>query len=96
MTSEENRKLYSHYKNELKTIYDDIADDIRIKSNCACMSMARSPQSFFLNLEKKQDVQNRIRKLIVQKKRNNGTQMIKTFYETLFKRNCLQANVENQ
>ena len=30
------------------------------------------------------------------KKRNNGTQMTKTFYETLFKRNFLQANVENQ
>ena len=26
LTSEENRKLYDHYKNELKTIYDHIAN----------------------------------------------------------------------
>ena len=34
MTSEENRKLYNLYKNELETIYDHIANGIRIKSKC--------------------------------------------------------------
>ena len=33
-TSEENRKLYNHYKNELETIYDHIANGIRIRSKC--------------------------------------------------------------
>ena len=33
-TSEENRKLYNHYKNESETIYDHIADGIRIRSKC--------------------------------------------------------------
>ena len=33
-TSEENRKLYNHYKNKLETIYDHIANGIRIRSKC--------------------------------------------------------------
>ena len=33
-TSEENRKLYNHYKNNLETIYDYIADGIKIRSKC--------------------------------------------------------------
>ena len=34
LTSEENRKLYSHYKNYLEFIYDHTADGIRIRSKC--------------------------------------------------------------
>ena len=47
-TSEQNRKLYSQIKNKLETIYDHIADGIRIRSKCVNgMSMARSLQSSF-------------------------------------------------
>ena len=31
LNSEENRKLYNHYKNDLETIYDYIADGIKIR-----------------------------------------------------------------
>ena len=34
LTSEENRKLYNHYKNILEITYDQIADGIRIRSKC--------------------------------------------------------------
>ena len=34
LNSEENRKVYNHYKNDLDTIYDYIADDIKITSKC--------------------------------------------------------------
>ena len=34
LTSEKNRRLYNHYKNELETIYGHIADGIRIRSKC--------------------------------------------------------------
>ena len=47
-TLEQNRKLYSQIKNKLETIYDHIADGIRIKGKCVNgMSMARSLQSSF-------------------------------------------------
>ena len=34
LISEESRKRYSHYKNELETIDDHISDGIRIRSKC--------------------------------------------------------------
>ena len=34
LNSEENKKFYNHYKNQLDTIYDHIADVIRIWSKC--------------------------------------------------------------
>ena len=53
---------------------------------------------FFLNLEKKRGVQNRIRKLIVEDKEITDhkeiSKNIKTFYETLFKRNFSKSNVK--
>ena len=53
-----------------------------------------------MNLEKKQGVQNRIRKLIVEEKEishhKETYKSIKAFYETLFKRNFSKTNVEKQ
>ena len=34
LNSEENRKVYNHYKNDLETIHDYIADGIKIRSKC--------------------------------------------------------------
>ena len=53
-----------------------------------------------MNLEKKEGVQNRIRKLIVEEKEisdhKETYKSIKAFYETLFKRNFSKTNVEKQ
>ena len=100
LTSEENRKLYNHYKNELETIYDHIADGIKIRSKCEWYEHGEKSTKFFLNLEKKRGVQNRIRKLIVEEKEITNhkeiSKNIKAFYETLFKRNFSKTNVEKQ
>ena len=68
MTSEENRKLYNLSKNELETIYDHIADGIRIRGKCEWYEHGEKSTNFFLGLEKKRGIQNRIRKLIVEEK----------------------------
>ena len=55
---------------------------------------------FFLNLEKKRGVQNRIRNLIVEDKEINDykeiSKNIEASHETLFKRNFSKTNVEKQ
>ena len=100
LTSEENRKLYNNYKNELETIYDHIADGIKIRSKCEWYEHGEKSTKFFLNLDKKQDVQNRIWKLIVEEKEmadhKETSKNIKTFYETLFKQNFSKTYVEKQ
>ena len=52
LSSEENRKLYNHYKNELETIYDHIADGIRIRRKCEWYEHREKSTKFFSNLEK--------------------------------------------
>ena len=47
LTSEENRKLYNHYKNELETIYDPIADSIGIRSKCEWYEHGEKSAEFF-------------------------------------------------
>ena len=47
LTSEENRKLYNHYKNELETIYDPIADGIRIRSKYEWYEHKEKSTKFF-------------------------------------------------
>ena len=56
LTSEENRKLYSDYKNELETIYDPIADGIRIRSKCEWYEHGEKSTKYFLDLEKKRSL----------------------------------------
>ena len=100
LNSEENRKLYDHYKNKLETIYDHIADGTRIRSKCEWYEHGAKSTKFFLNLEKKRGVQNQIRKLIFENKEKTDhkeiSKNIKTFYETLFKQNFSKFNVEKQ
>ena len=64
LTSEENRKLYSDYKNELETIYDPIADGIRIRSKCKWYEHGEKSTKFFLDLEKKQSLNKTSQKLM--------------------------------
>ena len=97
---EENRKLYNHYKNELKTIYDHIAEGIKLRSKCEWYEHGEKSTIFFLNFEKKRGVHNRIQKLIVEVKEITDhkkiSKNIKAFYETLFKRSFPKTNVEKQ
>ena len=94
------RKLYNHYKNELETIYDYIADGIKIRSKREWYEHGEKSTKFFLNLEKKRGVQNRIRKLIVEEieitDHKEISKNIKAFYETFFKRNFSKSNVQIQ
>ena len=53
LTFEENRKLYNHYKNKLETIYDQIADGIRIRRKCEWYEHGDKSTKFFSNLEKR-------------------------------------------
>ena len=100
LNSEENRKLYNHYKKDLETIYDYIVDGIKIGSKCEWYVHGEKSRKVFLNLEKKLGVQNRVRKLIVKEKEITDPKEIlnniKAFYETLFKQNSSKANVEKQ
>ena len=100
LNSEENRKLYNHYKKDLETIYDYIVDGIKIGSKCEWYEHGEKSRKVFLNLEKKLGVQNRVRKLIVKEKEITDPKEIlnniKAFYETLFKQNSSKANVEKQ
>ena len=52
LTSKENRKLYHHYKNEIESIYDYIADGIKMKSKCEWYEHGEKSTKLFLNLEK--------------------------------------------
>ena len=56
----ENGKFYSHYRNELETIYDHIAEGIRIRSKCEWYEHGEKSTKFFLNHEKSRSVQNHI------------------------------------
>ena len=100
LTSDENRKFYNHYKNEWETIYDHIAEGLKIRSKCECYKHDEKSTKFFLNLEKKRHVQNGIRKLIAEEKEITDhkeiSKNIKAFYKTLLKQNFWKTNAEKQ
>ena len=68
LISEENSKLYKHYRNELETIYDNITNSIKIWSKCEWCEHGENSTKFFFNLERTRGVRNRMRKLIVEVK----------------------------
>ena len=49
-------------------LYDHIADGVRLRRKCDWYEQGEKSTKFFLNLEKQQGNQNRIRKLIVNEK----------------------------
>ena len=73
---------------------------MKIRSKCEWYEHGKKSAKFFLNLEKKRGVQNRIWKLIVEEKEINHPKEIsknlKAFYETLFNQNFSKNNVEKQ
>ena len=89
LNTEDNIQSYNIYKKELDSIYDHIAEGIRIRSKCDWYEHGEKSTKFFLNLEKKRGNQNQIRKLIIDEKEIDGdVEIFKkfgSFYETLFK-----------
>ena len=65
LESSENLKKYESLKNDLELIYDHIAEEVRLRSQCDWYKQGEKSTKFFLNLKKQQCNQNRIRKLIV-------------------------------
>ena len=95
LNSEENRKLYNHYNNDLETIFDHIVNGIKNKE---LMWVVWAWASFFLISKKNRGVQNWVRKLIARKKEITDPQEmssnIKVFYETVFKENSSKTTVK--
>ena len=60
------------YGKELESIYDHIAEGIRIRSKCDWYEHGEKSTKFFFNLEKKHDNQNQISKLIIDEKEIDG------------------------
>ena len=69
LNREDNIQSYNIYKKELDSIYNHIAEGIRIRSTkCDWYEHGEKPTKFFLNLEKKRYNQNQICKLIIDEK----------------------------
>ena len=89
LNTKDNVQSYNIYKKELDSIYDHIAEGIRIRSKCDWYQHGKKSTKCFLNLEKKRGNQNQIRKLIIDEKEIDGDveilKKIGSFYETLFK-----------
>ena len=99
MENSDNLRKYERLKNDLELIYDHVAEGVRLRSKCDWYEQGEKSTKFFLNLEKQQDNQSRIRKLIVnEKERNNETEIlnqIKLFYETLFQNPSQKDSVDD-
>ena len=72
LNTEDNVQSYNTYKKELDSIYDHIAEGIRIRSKCDWYQHSEKSTKCFLNLEKKRGNQNQIRKLIIDEKEIDG------------------------
>ena len=70
--TEDNIQSYNIYKKELESIFDHIAEGIRIRSKCDWYEHGEKSTKFFLNLEKKRGNQIQIRKLKIDEKEIDG------------------------
>ena len=95
---EDNLSKYNSVKNELDVIYDQITEDMRIRSKCNWYEHGEKSKHFFLNLEKQRGSQSTIKKLVVDDKEiTNQTlisERIREFYEMLFKKQKQDASKE--
>ena len=72
LNTKNNIQSYTIYKKELDSIYDHIAEGIRIRSKCDWYEHGEKSTKFYLNLEKKRGNQNQICKLIIDEKEIDG------------------------
>ena len=56
---------YNSIRSELDTIYDHIAEGIKIRSKCNWYEQGKKSTQFFLNLEKQWGTESAIKKLII-------------------------------
>ena len=87
LNTEDNIPSCNIYKKELDSIYDHIAEGIRIRSKCDWYEHGKKSTKFFLNLRKKRGNQNQIHKLIFDEKETDVEveilKNVERFYETL-------------
>ena len=77
---EENLKLFNEARNELESIYEFIAEGIKIQSKCSWYEHGEKSTKYFLNLEKKRGSLNCVKKLIVDGKEiENKSDILKSF-----------------
>ena len=85
LNTEDNIQSYNIYKKEINSVYDHIAEVIRIRSKCDWYEHGEKSTKFYLNLEKKRGNQNQICKLIIDEKEiDGGVEILKkigSFYE---------------
>ena len=60
-----NLESYHNIKDKVEEIYGKKAEGTRIRSKCLWYERGEKLSKFFLNLEKRRDIQGQIRKLIV-------------------------------
>ena len=61
--SDENQCLYDKCKQDLKELYDDITEGIRIRIRCRWYEKGEKSPKFFLNLEKCNGTPSQIHKI---------------------------------
>ena len=84
----ENQILYQSYRVELKEIYSEIAEGIRIRSKCQWYEEGEKSTKFFLDLEKNNNIRSQIKKVLVNtheiSDQKNILHEIKVHFENLF------------
>ena len=68
LSTKENQCLYDKCKQDLEKIHDNIAEGIRIRRRCQWYEEGEKSSTFSLNLEKFNETQSAIRKIIMIKK----------------------------
>ena len=90
LSTGENQCLYDKCKRDLEEIYDNIAEETRIRSRCQWYEEGEKSSKFFLNLEKFNGTRSQIRKIVVNDQEivdpNKILNEIKIFYESLFRK----------
>ena len=64
LDNDESLKVYNEVKIELDSIYDNIAEGLRIRSKCDWQEHGEKSSKIFLNLEKQRGPHSKIQKLI--------------------------------
>ena len=93
----DNLESYDNIKDKIEGIYGKKAKGTRIRSKCLWYEGGEKSSKFFLNLEKRRDIQGQIRKLIINNREimhQNKTQNKLLFsYEILFRNMSLRKTL---
>ena len=77
-------------KNQLEEIYDDIAEGIKVRSECQWYKDGEKSTKLFLNLEKTKATEGTVKKLEINNKEiDNSVEInkeLERFFENLFKK----------